>query len=315
MQILHSLSNPQQQPLALTIGNFDGVHLGHQTIVRELVNMAQKNQLTPAAMTFSPHAKALFGDCTNYLISSETEKAYFLQHHGIKKLYQIPFNQAFSQIAAEEFITLLVHQLQVKYLLVGDDFRFGHHGQGDFNLLTKKSQGSQMVVQNTPTVDLDGKRISSSRVRAAIKQGNFNLAKRLLGYSPVYTETVVADKQLGRKINFPTANLRFPSTRLLPYGVFAIQAHLERHPETYQGMCNIGTKPTVTDQAERQIEAHLFNFSEDIYGKVLTIKPIAKIRDEITFSGIDALTQQLHRDKQHAINLLDKYSTVNLSQN
>lgn len=315
MQILHSLSNSQQQPLAMTIGNFDGVHLGHQTIVRELVSAAKDKQLIPAVMTFSPHAKVLWGNCNNYLISSDTDKARFLKYHGIKKLYQIPFNQAFSQITAKVFVDYLVKQLQVKYLLVGDDFRFGHQGRGDFAFLMHQAKHRDMVVKNTPTIDMDGQRISSSRIRTAIKQGDFDLAQKLLGYSLTYRGVVVADKQLGRKINFPTANLRLPATRLLPHGVFAVQAQVDTHPHRYQGMCNIGTKPTVEHNADRQIETHLFDFSKDIYGKILTITPIAKIRNEQTFTTIEALVQQLHHDKQHALQLLSQAKSHSIRQN
>lgn len=299
MQIVHTLEN-KQQALALTIGNFDGVHRGHQSIIQTLTETAEQKHLLPAAMTFSPHAKALFQDCRNYLISSDAEKADYLGSHGIELLYQIPFDLAFSQIKAADFVKHLAENLKVKHLLVGDDFRFGYQGRGDFSLLQTLSKTYDFTVENTPTVYFDKHRISSSRVRNAIQAADFSLIKNLLGRQLAYSGTVIADRQLGHQIGFPTANLQFSDTRLLPQGVFAVHVHIEGVQRTYQGMCNIGTKPTVDDRQHRQIETHLFDFSGDLYGKHLTVIPMSKIREEMKFSGIEQLVQQLQQDKRVA---------------
>lgn len=302
MQIVHTLEN-KQQPLALTIGNFDGVHRGHQAIISTLIKTAEQKNLHPAVMTFSPHAKVLFKDCSNYLISSDEEKADYLRTHGVKTLYQIPFDQNFANITAEQFIDILVQQLNVKHLLVGDDFRFGYQGKGDFHLLEEKVQPHNVTVERTPTIHYADKRISSSRIREAVRLADFDLVEKLLNRRLSYQGIVVADKQLGRTIDFPTANLRFPDTRLLPAGVFAVWVNIEDDKSTYQGMCNIGTKPTLENSQQRQIETHIFNFSGDLYGKKLIVTPIEKIRDEQKFHGLTALIEQLHNDKAQALKI------------
>lgn len=304
MQILHSQQNPDNAPLALTIGNFDGVHLGHQAILETLISIAQQQHYRPAVMTFSPHAKIFFGHTIDFLISSDEEKAAVMSHYDIHTLFQIPFDRSFSEIAASDFANHLIHQLNVKYLLVGDDFRFGYQGRGNFELLSDICQRHGVQVQHTPTIRYAGERISSSRVRAAIKDCNFDLVAALLGRRLSYSGKVISGKQLGRTINYPTANIRLPEVRLLPDGVFAVRVTVPEEKIVYCGMCNIGHKPTVDNQEIRQIETHLFDFSGDLYHKTLTIEPIAKIRDEKKFSGVEALLTQLHQDKKECLQRL-----------
>lgn len=305
MQIVQSLYNEENLPIALTIGNFDGVHLGHQAILQTLVDTAQTQKLRPAVMTFAPHAKVFFGNAIDFLINSDAEKAALISRYPVQALFQIPFDRQFSNTSATDFIHQLIHQLQVKYLLVGDDFRFGHQGRGHFELLTDICQQHDVIVENTPTIRHAGERISSSRIRAAIKDDNFDLAATLLGRRLTYSGEVISGKQLGRQLNFPTANIRLPETRLLPDGVFAVRVTIDNEEMVYQGMCNIGHKPTVDDMEIRQIETHLFDFSGDLYGKLLTIEPVAKIRDEQKFSGVDELLAQLHQDKLDCLQQLN----------
>lgn len=297
MHIRQTLENLNNQPLALTIGNFDGVHLGHQAILKTLVQTAEQQSFHPSAMTFSPHARALFGDCRNYLISSDEEKAAQMQTFGIQTLYQIPFDKAFSSIRAEDFIDILIQQLQVKYLLVGDDFRFGYQGKGNFELLARVCQAHHVTVQHTPTIRYGKHRISSSRVRQAIVSADFDLVATLMGRKLRYHGEVIAGNRLGRTIGYPTANIRLPETRLLPNGVFAVNIEISKSKQRYTGMCNIGTKPTVNAEKIRQIEVHLFDFSGDLYDQTVSIEPIAKIRDEQQFDGIESLIAQLQQDE------------------
>lgn len=304
MQIIQTLINHNDQPLALTIGNFDGVHIGHQKILQTLVEKAEEENLVPAAMTFAPHAKVFFGRADNFLINSDDEKATLIAEQGIKTLYQLAFTAAFSQLSPEQFLEAL-SQLRVKYLLVGDDFRFGYKGQGDFSLLQQFCADNSIGLSHTPTIAWQGTRVSSSRVREAIHDANFAEVNHLLGRSLVYQGTVIKGKQLGRTIDFPTANVALSKTRLLPNGVFAVNVQVEDDDATYQGMCNIGTKPTVDDSNTRLIETHIFDFSDDLYGKIISVNPVAKIRDEQKFDGVDALVKKLHRDKNSALELLD----------
>ncbi len=274
MQIIHSLNNPDNLPLALTIGNFDGVHIGHQAILNTLVQTAKQQQYRPAVMTFTPHAKVFFGNTTNFLISSDEEKADWMAQHGVATLLQIPFNYAFSETDAIDFIDLLI--------------------RGNFELLSRICTAHHISLQHTPTILYDGKRVSSSRVRQAIKAADFNLVEHLLGRRLQYNGKVIRGKQLGRTIAFPTANICLPQTRLLPDGVFAVRVYIEGRSTCYYGMCNIGTKPTVDNSQKRQIETHIFDFSDNLYDKTITLEPVAKIRDEVKFNGLDTLIKQLH---------------------
>ncbi len=301
MQIINTLDNSERQPLALTIGNFDGVHLGHQTILQTVVDIARAEQVAPAVMTFCPHAKVFFGNARDFLITSDAEKAELMAQQHIARLYHIPFTADFAQMSAEDFVDALIHRLHVKHLLVGDDFRFGYRGQGDFALLTRMCQQHGVSLASTPTITYQGERISSSRVRQAIKASNFLLVQQLLGRELRYTGKVITGKQLGRTIAFPTANVQLPRARLLPDGVFAVKIHIEGEVTPYYGMSNIGTKPTVDNSNTRQIETHIFDFTGDLYHKTLSITPVKKLRDEVKFSGVDALIQQLHRDKANAL--------------
>lgn len=304
MEMIYSLTNRAEVPLALTIGNFDGVHIGHQAIINKLVNIADKKQIQPAVMTFSPNAKVFFGESSNFLISSDQEKAEQLAQRGVKWLFQIPFDLSFSQIPAIDFVELLIHRLHINYLLVGDDFRFGYQGQGDYHLLEKLCAKHHIGLQHTPTLHLEHHRVSSSRVRQAIKHCEFDLVAQLLGRRLSYQGKVIKGQQLGRTLDFPTANIHLPSSRLLPRGVFVVQARIQGEKKSYSGMCNIGVKPTVSQKKVRQIEVHLFDFNNDLYGKELIIEPIQKIRDEQTFNSLEALAKQLHQDKTVACSIL-----------
>lgn len=308
MQIFNTLDNTKQLPLALTIGNFDGVHIGHQAILSTLVNTAEANNYHPAVMTFTPHAKVFFGCAENFLLSSDAGKADCIAKCGIKSLWQIPFDKDFSQISASDFIDSLIRRLAIKYLLVGDDFRFGYRGQGDFTLLQQQCAAHAIRVDHTPTIYFDNHRVSSSRVRQAIVDADFELASKLLGRPVRYHGKVIRGQQLGRSIDFPTANIRLPKTRLLPDGVFAVSVVIQGSQHACYGMCNIGTKPTVDASQTRQIEVHLFDFDGDLYDKTLSITLLAKIREEQKFAGLEALISQLHQDKNSALGIINTIS-------
>lgn len=311
MQITNSFIRPYAEtdtiPLALTIGNFDGVHLGHQAILSTLVDTAVMYGYRPAAMTFSPHAKVFFAGAVDFLINDDAEKATLIADQGIHTLFQIPFNEAFSRTTAESFVHLLIDVLNVKFLLVGDDFRFGYQGKGDFPLLSRLCAEQGVTVQNTPTIRVGEQRVSSSRVRQAVKAADFDEVARLLGRPLNYQGEVITGNQLGRQLNFPTANIRLPQTRLLPDGVFAVRVKADG--QHYGGMCNIGTKPTVDATNLRQIETHLFDFSGNLYGKTICIEPLAKIRDEQKFDGIEELITQLEKDKTTTQSVLTRQSS------
>ena len=301
MQIIQTLTNREKHPLALTIGNFDGVHIGHQAILKSLVSIANQQNYHPAAMTFTPHAKIYFAKNKDFLITDDDEKARLIAKQHIKILYQIPFNAEFSKITASAFIEKLIYPLNVKCLLVGDDFRFGNNGEGDFYLLSKICQRHGITLQHAPTIKHAGVRVSSSQTRAAIKSVDFDLVKALLARPLVFRGEVIKGKQLGRAIDFPTANIRLSDWCILPEGAFVVRVKIKGNKKSYGGMCNIGTKPTLDNQPVRLIEVHLLNFNANLYGKILTIEPLIKIRDEKKFKNIDELIQQLKKDKQFSL--------------
>ncbi len=306
-QTLHTLENTDCAPLALTIGNFDGVHIGHQAMIDCLVKNAQIHHLRPAAMTFSPHAKVLFGHCDNYLISSDEEKSQVLCQHGIEQLYQIPFNHAFSRLSAETFLNKL-RQLPVKYLLVGEDFRFGYQGKGNWDYLVKYGKQHGIIIEQMPTVNFHSERVSSSRIRDHIRHASshddFLHIAELLGRPLSYSGLVKRGKQLGKTIGFPTANIYIPKTRLLPTGVFVVSVNVQN--KNYWGMCNIGTNPTIDDDIPRRIEVHLLSFDGDLYDKKICVQPLVKLREEQRFNGVAELINQLEKDKQNSLAIIEK---------
>ncbi len=312
-QTLHTLENIDDTPLALTIGNFDGVHIGHQAMMDCLVKNAEKHGLRPAAMTFSPHAKALFSSCENHLISSDEEKARVLFEHGIEQLYQIPFNQDFANLSPETFLDKL-RQLPVKHLLVGEDFRFGHKGKGNWDYLLEYGKKHNIIVEQMPTIKFHGERVSSSRIRKHIfnakTQQDFEHIGELLGRPLAYEGTVISGKKLGRTINFPTANIHLPQTRLLPAGVFVVTVQIETNTDDRNcslplfGMCNIGTNPTVDGNIPRRMEVHLFDFDNNLYDKKIRIQPLEKLRDEKRFNGVEELVAQLQQDKKNSLSVI-----------
>lgn len=327
------------RPLALSIGHFDGVHLGHQQMIAQLVARANEMALTPAVMTFSPHAQLFFQQQTNFLLSSDADKAALLQRLGVQALFLLPFNQAFSALSADAFIDLLQETGSLRYLLVGDDFRFGHKGQGDFTLLKQRLEAAGCVVENTPSILYENRRISSSWVRELLRAKALDAANQLLGRAFSFAGEVVKGQQLGRKLGFATANLKIDEQMLLPEGVFLFKVYIfdpsqysnqdnfhpsqylnqdNFHPSHYDkqtlkqdltayfAMGNIGSRPTVLG-TQRHVELHLFDFSGDLYGKTLRVIPCAHLRDEQRFSDINALQQQLVKDKAAALSLLDNY--------
>ncbi|PID63671.1 MAG: bifunctional riboflavin kinase/FMN adenylyltransferase, partial [Gammaproteobacteria bacterium] len=231
-------------------------------------------------MTFSPHAKVFFGRAENFLIYSDSEKARFIKNCGVKRLYQIPFDRDFSEIEPERFVKRLIEDLQVKHLLIGDDFRFGYRGRGNFRLLCKLCSDYGVSVANTPTITYKSARVSSSRVRRAIEAADFAKVGHLLGRDLSYRGEVIAGNQLGRTIGFATANIQLPRSRLLPDGVFVVKVNIEGDEKSYYGMANIGTKPTVDNSDRRQIETHIFDFCENLYEKTIVVTPLVKLRDE-----------------------------------
>lgn len=287
MHIVNTLTAVDSRPVALSIGNFDGLHRGHRAMLDTLIQTA--NECVPSVMTFDPHPKCVFQPCEDFLLSSTAERVELIAETSVERCWLMPFDDAFRTLTPDQFIDKLL-AMNVKKLVVGEDFRFGHQGKGDVTRLAQDFAVNEIATQ----FDENGHRISSSLIRDAIRTGDFARASKMLGRDFSYTGRVKHGQKLGRTLGFPTANIAIDDTRLMPAGVFSVDIILNN--QFYQGIANCGRRPTVGNHADRLLEAFLFDFDDDLYDTTLTVIPKTKIRDEQKFRDIDALMAQIHHD-------------------
>ena len=307
MRITHGTASIVSQPSAVTIGNFDGVHLGHRAMLRQLVDTARQRGLVPCAVTFEPHPREFFApDKAPARLSSLREKLQMLRECGIAHVHICAFNLAFSQLAAEVFIErILVSGLQARYLLIGDDFRFGARRVGDFALLQARGAQEGFEVAAMNSVTLDELRISSTAVREALAAGDLDLAGRLLGRPYSISGRVVDGDKLGREIGFPTANIQLKHNRPPLTGIFVVQVRgLTDTP--LPGVASLGVRPTVKENGRPVLEVHLLDFDRSIYGQHVCVDFLARLRDEERYPDLPTLIHQIGRDvnsaKQYFLN-------------
>lgn len=296
---MHNL-RAEHRACVATIGNFDGVHLGHQAVIGQLAEKSAELNLPACVITFEPQAAEYFNpDSPPARITRLREKLIALRRYAVDRILCLQFNKALSELSAEEFITkVLVDGLGVKYLVVGDDFRFGQGRIGDFDLLVKAGEQYGFQVAHMHTFDIDGFRVSSTRIRRALADGNLAQVGKLLGRGYRMSGRVAHGDKRGRTIGFPTANIFLHRQQTPLSGVFAVEMFgLEREP--LQGVANIGTRPTV-DGTRTLLEVHLFDFDQDIYGKHVQIEFIKKLRNEEKFDSFDELKQQILMDARQA---------------
>ena len=292
---IHNL-NEQHRGCVLTIGNFDGVHRGHQALMSRLCEEGRKRNLPVVVMVFEPQPLELFaGDKAPARLTRLREKLRYMAEAGVDKVLCVRFDRRFAALSAQRFISdLLVEKLDVKYLAVGDDFRFGAGRQGDFLLLQKAGADYGFDVISTQTFCDDGKRISSTAVRQALAEANLPLAATLLGHPFSISGRVVHGDALGRTIGFPTANLPLRRYVSPVKGVYAVEVRgLGDKP--LPGVANIGTRPTVAG-IRQQLEVHLLDVAIDLYGRHIEVVLCEKIRNEQRFSSLDALKEQIAKD-------------------
>ena len=301
MLVFRSFSSPVPAPTALTIGNFDGVHLGHRALLQEIRGIAKARKLLPAVLTFEPHPRDFFvPDTAPTRLSTLREKLELIADEGIDLACVWRFNTAMASLEAETFIQrLLVGCLRVKHLIVGDDFRFGAGRRGDFAMLKTAGEHEGFSVETVPSVRLDVERVSSSAVRQALAEGRMEDAARLLGRPYVIDGRVIAGRQLGRQLGVPTANIRIKHDRPPLTGVFAVEVRGLPHGP-YAGVANIGFRPSVDQGIAPLLEVHLFDFSGDLYGAHLSVRFLHKLRDEQKFSDLAALKRQISDDLKSA---------------
>lgn len=298
-----------EKPTILTIGTFDGVHFGHQQILKRLNELKQKHGLQTALLTFDPHPrKVLFPEQKDLkLLTTTNEKLELLKQNGVDIAVVYPFSKAFAQLDARLYIqNILSKSLKVKHLIIGYDHKFGKDRDGDINTLKSYANEFNYEVEEISAQDIDNINVSSSKIRHAIEKGDISLANKYLGYKYFVNGTVVKAKQLGRTIGYPTANIAIDDQeKLIPaIGVYFVEAVVEN--ERYYGMLNIGKNPTTDTDGLVKIEVNLFNFDRDIYGCKIRVHFIEFIRNEIKFNGLEELKAQLAKDKATCIDLINK---------
>jgi riboflavin kinase/FMN adenylyltransferase len=299
MQHYWSLQNLDLRGSWLTIGSFDGVHLGHQALLRELINRAHVEGLSSVVLTFHPHPAVVLNKRKEFsYLSSPEGKVGLLAGLGVDVVITHPFNLQIAQISARDFIQKLIQNLKMRRLCVGHDFALGRGRKGDLPALTRLGSELGYTIDEVKPVELDGQVVSSSRVRQALLDGDVELAQRLLGRPYKIIGEVIHGDSRGRSLGFPTANLEVWAERTLPKpGVYACWAFLDG--KEYPAVTNVGFRPTFDNQPLRpRVEAYLLDFDCDLYRKTMRLSFIRRLRDEVRFADIQALIDQMHQDVQ-----------------
>lgn len=290
--------------LSLAIGFFDGVHLGHAEVIRTAVRLARERGQVPAVLTFDPHPRVVLGqDQYHTVLTPLPDKLDIFEKLGVDAAFVVSFDTAFSQVQAEQFVQSLLLPLGVKTAVVGFDFKFGHRGQGNAELL-RGASGGAIGVQVVEPVFRGGAKVSSTRIRELLSQADCGQAAELLDRPYEIRGTVVHGKALGRQLGFPTANLAADGAFVIPrHGVYAVKVTGagETGDAAANAVINVGVRPTVdANGTEPKLEAHLLNYSGDLYGKQLTVRFLHFLRPEMKFDSLDALVAQIGRDAKQA---------------
>lgn len=301
MKIFSEIPNltKEYKNIAVALGMFDGMHLGHRSIVGRAMELAKKIKGKSAVLTFQNHPFSVLDvDCMPLAIGTPEIRARIIKNMGADILIDIPFTKEFSLIKPLDFLSLLREKLSPKYIVVGKNFTFGRGGIGDGNLLIKEGKNFGFKAEVCKTVLNDNKPISSTRIRALIAEGNLEEANNFLGRPLSYIGEVIHGNERGRKIGFPTANLKIEEKRaILPNGAYAVK--VEYKDKIYNGMANIGNNPTF-NLNEKRLEVNIFDFSKYIYDEKIEVMFIAKLREEVKFESVEKLTVALNNDKNRA---------------
>ncbi|MEN1784198.1 MAG: bifunctional riboflavin kinase/FAD synthetase [Bacteroidota bacterium] len=294
------------KPTAVTIGTFDGVHVGHKRILERLINNAKNADMQAAVLTFFPHPRmVLQKDADIKLLNTLEEKERILAQMGLDYLIVHPFTQEFSRLTAIEFVRdMLVNKLKAKSIVIGYDHRFGRNRNASIDDLKNFGKTYDFIVDEISAQEVDDVSVSSTKIRKALLSGDVETARRYLGYTYMLSGIVVKGKGLGKTLGFPTANLRIPqSYKLVPQnGVYIVRCLVNGEKAT--GIMNIGTNPTVAGKGQH-LEVHLFNISQDLYDTEVQVQFLKKIREEQKFASLQDLTEQLQKDKAVAMEYLN----------
>jgi len=299
--------NHKEQLSVLTIGTFDGVHIGHQKIIERLNQIKDKNIERSMILTFYPHPRMVLDQSNDIkMLTTMEEKIYLLEKFGLDDLIIEPFTKEFSRLTALDFVrNILVNQLHIKKLVIGYDHHFGKNREGNFEQLSEYGDLYDFKVEEISAQEIESVSVSSTKIRKAIEAGDMEKANKYLGYNYLLTGEIVTGQGIGRKINFPTVNLYIKEDyKLIPNkGVYVVQANF--NDESVFGIMNIGFRPTVGGKGQT-IEIHLLDFNKDLYGSNMQIEVLVRLRDEKKFESIEELSAQIRQDEQSARKWLTK---------
>lgn len=302
MDIYQGLENiDNYHNVVVALGNFDGVHLGHRELIRRTIEISNAYNGTPAVYTFDPHPlKVTQPDLCPPMLLCKEEKIRLFSELGLKVLIIAPFTQEVSGLSPEQFVQeILVQKLNVKCVVIGYNYNFGHKGAGDAAMLVDLAAQNGFKVEVVPPVKCGEREVSSTLIRNYLLEGNVTDAAKYLGYFPFISSRVVTGFQRGREIGFPTANLNLPEDVLAPAnGVYAVKLYFRE--KSWYGVANIGVKPTFECGLPRNLEVNIFDFNGDIYGTQIKLEFIRRIRGECQFGSVDELVQQINNDVQEA---------------
>jgi riboflavin kinase / FMN adenylyltransferase len=309
LNVFYSLQdfNPKSKTI-VTIGTFDGVHIGHRKIIDKIVQNCKNENLESTILTFFPHPRmVLQNDSDIKLLNTIDEKIQLLKCTGLQNLIIHTFDKSFSELSAEEFVfEVLVNQLNIQKIIIGHDHRFGKNRSANIDDLIVFGKKYNFEVEQISAEELNDVAVSSTKIRNAISDGNVSLANRYLGYQYSLSGTIIKGKQLGRTIGFPTANLKIDQEykQIPKNGVYIVRSFINN--QFFNGIMNIGFRPTV-DGETQTIETHFLDFNFDIYDENITIAIFEHIRDEQKFDSLDLLKIQIEKDKQVAINYFSRF--------
>ncbi|KZE65916.1 bifunctional riboflavin kinase/FMN adenylyltransferase [Fictibacillus phosphorivorans] len=300
----HHFQQDNLPPTILALGYFDGIHVGHQRVIRTAVELANKNGAVPAVMSFHPHPSVVLGKADHQwtYITPLEEKKKVLENMGVERFYLVKFDHVFAALDTKDFVDQYIIGLNVQHVVTGFDFSYGKYGKGNVETLVKESNGKfgQTVIEK---IEKDGEKISSTLIRHFLKEGLVEELVPYLGRRYKLNGTVIHGDKRGRTIGFPTANLDTEDYSLPKVGVYAVEVTIDN--ESYYAMANVGHKPTFKeDQKKPSLEVHVFDFNHEIYGKTISVTWLKRIRDEKKFSGIDELISQLHADKSKTYEII-----------
>ena len=307
MRLFHGTDNAEiQRPTVLTLGVFDGLHLGHQLIIRTVAERAKVSGAVPTAITFDPHPRAVLHPASSPpLLQTLDQKVEGFGILGIEQTIVVRFTEEFAQIRAEDFLRDVVSErLQAREVYLGRGFNFGHNREGNIDLLRRVSSELGFVADEAPEVRLRGQRVSSSKIRDLLAQGRVNLARRMLGRPYGVEGMVVRGNERGHKLGFPTANLH-PQNRVIPaHGVYVTGTLIDG--QWRRSVTNVGTRPTFETGTEPSVETFVINWSGDLYGDVIRVRFLYRLRDEKKFGSLEELKAQIENDVARAENYFDR---------